>query len=75
MGKQYCRYCSFCIYGDVPYCTDHDEVLSDRKIRQENHCKDFDLSALGDVESGRQYKPRRRAQADTDYKQMTLEEM
>ena len=30
---QYCRYCSFCIYGDVPYCTDHDEVLTDNKKR------------------------------------------
>lgn len=56
---QYCKYCSFCIYGDVPYCTDHEEVLSDVKIRQVNHCKDFDLSPLGDVESGRPYTPRR----------------
>lgn len=55
---QYCRYCSFCFYGDTAYCTDHEEVLSDRKLRQVNHCKDFDLSPLGDVITGRQYRPR-----------------
>ena len=56
---QYCRYCSFCVYGDVAYCTDHDEVLTDKKIRMVNHCKDFDLSPLGDVITGRPYTPRR----------------
>ena len=56
---QYCRYCSFCIDGDALYCTDHDEVLTDKKVRQVNHCKDFALSPVGDVFTGRQYQPRK----------------
>ena len=56
---QYCRYCAFCIYGDVPYCTDHGDVLTDKGIRQVNHCKEFALSALGDVITGRKYTPRK----------------
>lgn len=59
MMAQYCRYCSFCVYGDVPYCVDHNKVLTDKMIRRTNKCKDFNLSDLGDVESGRQYKPRK----------------
>ena len=57
-GAQYCRYCSFCIEGDCYYCTDHEEVLSEKKIRQVNHCADFALSPTGDIITGRQYKPR-----------------
>ena len=57
--KQYCRYCAFCCYGDVPYCTDHEQVLSESKLRHENTCKDFSLSDLGDVETGKPYSPRK----------------
>lgn len=56
---QYCRYCSFCIEGDVLFCTDHEEVLTDSQVRRVNHCNDFDLSPLGDIFTGRQYKPRK----------------
>ena len=55
---QYCRYCAFCIDGNALYCTNHDKVLSDAEIRRVNHCKDFELSELGDVITGRQYQPR-----------------
>ena len=58
--KQYCRYCSFCIPGDCYFCTDHQKVLADGYVRSENRCKDFDLSPLGDVDTGKQYKPRER---------------
>lgn len=63
---QYCKYCSFCFYGDVAYCTDHDQVLSDNKIRSVNHCKDFDLSPLGDVLTGRVYTPRKTKRKEND---------
>ena len=43
----------------VTIYVDDDEVLTDNKIRRVNHCKDFDLSPLGDVVTGRQYTPRR----------------
>lgn len=64
--KQYCRYCSFCCYGDIPYCTHFDKELSDSGIRKQNHCEAFDLSPLGDVESGRQYQPREHRKKDCD---------
>ena len=56
---QYCRYCAFCIEGDAVFCTLHEELLSDKKARMVNHCKDFALSELGDVFTGRQYVPRK----------------
>ena len=58
--KQYCRYCSFCVCGDAWYCTDQDRVLSEAMVRHENKCQSFDLSPLGDAETGRQYKPRKK---------------
>lgn len=57
--KQYCRYCAFCCYGDVAYCTEFDKPMSDEQIKRANNCKSFALSELGDVESGRQYTPRK----------------
>ena len=59
MDKQYCRYCAFLCYGDAPYCTDHDKVMSESTIKSVNHCSDFALSDLGDVETGRMYRPRK----------------
>lgn len=71
---QYCRYCSFCCYGDTAYCTEHDEVLSDRKIRQVNRCKDFVLSELGDVITGKPYTPRKgRPIKPDEVEQLTIE--
>jgi len=58
---QYCRYCAFCINGDVPYCTDHEMELSESAIKRVNRCPDFVLSELGDVDSGRRYTPRHHA--------------
>lgn len=53
---KYCRYCSFCIYGDVYYCTCHEKVL--KRIDKPTSCEDFEESELGDVETGRKYQPR-----------------
>lgn len=56
--SQYCRYCAFCIEGDALYCTDHEKVLTDKQVRMSNRCEDFALSELGDIFTGRPYKPR-----------------
>lgn len=55
--RKYCRYCAFCINGDTYYCTAHQEVLSN--VKQTTQCPDFALSELGDVDTGKQYKPRK----------------
>lgn len=58
--KQYCRYCSSLIYGDVPYCEKQERVMSESAAKRVNTCKDFDLNpidAFGENEKG--YRPRR----------------
>ena len=57
--KQYCRYCAYCIDGNGLYCTCHDKILSESKIKSVNQCKDFTLTDMGDILTGRQYKPRK----------------
>ena len=56
--RQYCRYCAHCFQGDCFYCNEYDKVLSDSQVRKANTCERFALSDLGDVETGKQYKPR-----------------
>ena len=56
---QYCRYCAFCICGDVLYCTSKEMILDEKQIRRVNHCKDFALTSVGDVLTGRPYTPRK----------------
>ena len=55
---QYCRHCAFCFEGDGYHCSDKNICLSEKQIRQANTCKDFVLSELGDVITGKAYKPR-----------------
>ena len=55
--RKYCRYCAFCINGDTYYCTEHQKVLSD--VKHSIKCPNFALSELGDVDTGKQYKPRK----------------
>ena len=62
--KQYCRYCAFCFDAiDEFRCSNHPECKEPRwnrkQINRENHCKNFALSDLGDVETGKQYRPRK----------------
>lgn len=57
---KYCRYCSSCILGDVYYCNAHDKVL--KRVDKATNCKQFHLSELGDVETGKQYRPRAKEQ-------------
>lgn len=66
--KKYCRYCSFCILGDVYYCTEHEKVLN--RVDRAVNCDEFNLSPLGDVETGKQYKPREAVKQS--YEQLTL---
>lgn len=56
--KQYCRYCSWLCYGDVPYCTLKELVKTDASIRSVTLCPEFAASPLGDVETGELYHPR-----------------
>lgn len=56
---KYCRYCSYCFLGDVYYCNCHDKVL--KRVDKPTSCEDFILSDLGDVETGKPYKPRIKA--------------
>ena len=56
--RKYCRYCAFFIFCDAYYCTEHKEVLGN--VKQVTQCPDFVLSELGDVDTGKQYKPRKR---------------
>ena len=53
---KYCRYCAFCINGDAYYCTDRDKVLN--RVDRPTNCPDFVMSKLGDVDTGKHYKPR-----------------
>ncbi|MCH5202735.1 MAG: hypothetical protein J1F17_05965 [Oscillospiraceae bacterium] len=54
--KKYCRYCSFCICGDCYYCTAKEKTL--KRVDRAVNCNDFAISELGDVDTGKQYKPR-----------------
>lgn len=56
--SQYCRYCAFCMHGDAYYCGEHEEVLSESQVKRANKCKEYAQSELGDVDTGKQYKPR-----------------
>lgn len=58
---KYCRYCSWCVYGDKYYCGCHDKPL--KRIDIPTNCNEFVESELGDVETGRMYKPRPRKES------------
>lgn len=73
--KQYCRYCSHCIQGDCFYCTVFDMELRESTIKRANKCKEFYLSEMGDVESGRQYKPRKQCEPSAELPQITFEDL
>lgn len=70
--KQYCRYCCWLTIGDCYYCQINDEVMSTAQIRRPNRCPSFELSVMGDIETGKQYRPR--AEKHCDYDQLTLSE-
>ena len=78
--KQYCRYCGFCFESDDFRCSNHPEGKEPHwtraQINRENHCPNFALSDMGDVETGKMYRPRPdRAERNkqTGYKQMSFD--
>jgi len=62
--KQYCRYCAFCFQADEDEYRCSAEIngqqlhMTQRQISRTTNCKEFKYCALGDVITGRQYKPR-----------------
>ena len=78
--KQYCRYCVFCFEADDFRCSNHPRKLhphwNSEQINRENHCQNFALSDLGDVETGKQYNPRQkkiRRKTTKDGEQLKME--
>lgn len=75
--KQYCRYCSYCFQADEDEfrCSDHPKGeqphWTREQINRANSCPNFDLSDLGDAETGRPYQPRAEKRLVADG-QMTL---
>ena len=61
--KQYCRYCSFCFAADDYRCSNHPNGFEPHwtreQINRQNNCPNFDLSPLGDVDTGKMYKPKK----------------
>lgn len=69
--RQYCRYCVSCINDNGLYCTNFNKTLTEAKIKHTNRCKDFALSRLGDVTTGRQYRPRtRKVRQEAEYQDL-----
>lgn len=66
--KQYGRYCAFCFEADQYRCSaeinGQQLYMTERDIKRANKCPEFKLSELGDVITGRQYKPREKRQED-----------
>lgn len=57
MNRKYCRYCCYAVSGNGYYCTFYEKELTEKKMKQTNTCKNFCMSDLGDVDTGRKYKP------------------
>ena len=60
--KKYCRYCAFCFDAGDYRCSNHPDGKqphwTEKQIKREINCKNFVLSDLGDVITGKQYRPR-----------------
>lgn len=78
--KQYCRYCAFCFDADDYRCSNHPKDKqphwTEEQIKRPNKCPNFALSDLGDVITGKQYKPRPRPYIyGNGYEQITIDEI
>ena len=62
--KQYCRYCSHCIYGDFVYCEENEETMSEEKAKRVNKCKHFEFNEMDVFDSDKKYKPRKSKKAN-----------
>lgn len=56
--KQYCRYCTYLCYGDVPYCSVKNKVFSEQSCKTTNKCKDFSFNSIDAFGETSGYKPR-----------------
>lgn len=57
--KQYCRYCSHLIYGDVCFCEKKNWVKSYDSCKQRNRCNEFEFNPIDALaENPQGYKPR-----------------
>ena len=71
MPHKYCRYCAHCISGDTYYCAGFEKVL--HNIKSAVNCSKFVLSTLGDIDTGKPYKPRETVVVYDDDMQLTFE--
>lgn len=60
--NQYCRYCAFCFdMCDTYGCSNHPKgeqpYMNRNQINRKNNCPNFTLTDLGDVETGKPYRP------------------
>ncbi len=55
--NQYCRYCSWCTYGDAVYCDKKKATMSEASAKRVNSCKNFAFNEI-DVFTGNIYKPK-----------------
>ena len=70
--KQYCRYCSHCIVGDVVYCDKRNRTYSESYAKSTNNCGDFELNVIDAFfENENGYQPR----PEVDDRQITFEEL
>lgn len=56
--KQYCRYCSHCVYGDAVYCEVLNNTMSEKKAKRVNKCKHFELNEIDVFNINKTYKPK-----------------
>lgn len=74
--KQYCRYCAFCFESDDFRCSNHPKGLQPHwareQINKQNHCPNFVLSDLGDVETGKIYQPKMGHTENTQFTQIRM---
>lgn len=46
------------LYGDYFYCAEFDVEKTESQIKRPNKCSEYIKSTLGDVITGKEYKPR-----------------
>ena len=56
--SKYCEFCSFCHYGDVPYCSHYEKTMTESQITHPTECTHFHKCVLGSCIDGRPYSPR-----------------
>lgn len=67
--KQYCRYCTNCVYGDCVYCSELRKIMSESSAKTVNNCKHFIFNEIDVFDFNKVYKPRKAKQED---KQLSL---